>query len=367
MILTNYWLLLIWLAVGGGLMAVGTRRTPMYVLGKTEYRWSRLAAFVLVLPYIVWAGNRRYFGDTSVYRATFLALPTIGIDAVNYLSAVTKDRGFTVLSIILKTFIGGNDTLFFLIIAAFQMFCIVHFCRRYSDDFFLCIFMFVVSTDYLSFMFNGMRQFIAVGMTLLSFCLLLRRKYVPAVLVILFASTIHKSSLIMLPIFYVIHGEVWNKRTLLMIAATVAVIASVARFTSFLDAALANTQYSDIITNGIWENDDGTNILRALFYSIPAGLAFVGRREVARAGSPLVNMCVNCSICTAALYFLAVFTSGIYVGRLPIYTTIQGYAVTPWLINHMFSKSSAKTVTAVLMCAYVVFFYYQIHFSWNML
>ena len=183
MILTNYWLLLIWLAVGGGLMAVGTRRTPMYVLGKTEYRWSRLAAFVLVLPYIVWAGNRRYFGDTSVYRATFLALPTIGIDAVNYLSAVTKDRGFTVLSIILKTFIGGNDTLFFLIIAAFQMFCIVHFCRRYSDDFFLCIFMFVVSTDYLSFMFNGMRQFIAVGMTLLSFCLLLRRKYVPAVLV----------------------------------------------------------------------------------------------------------------------------------------------------------------------------------------
>lgn len=58
MTLTNYWWLLIWLFIGGGALAVFMSKRQELVLGKTEKRWGMLSAFVLILPYIIWAGCR---------------------------------------------------------------------------------------------------------------------------------------------------------------------------------------------------------------------------------------------------------------------------------------------------------------------
>lgn len=78
--------------------------------------------------------------------------------------------------------------------------------------------MFVVSTDYLSWMFNGMRQFIAVCIILLSFELILRKKVLWAIAVILLAATFHASALIMIPLIFVIQGRAWNRKMLLFLA-----------------------------------------------------------------------------------------------------------------------------------------------------
>lgn len=131
--------------------------------------------------------------------------------------------------------------------------------------------MFVASTDYMSWMFNGMRQFIAVSITLGAFSYILEKQYVPMIGLILLAATIHGSALLMLPLVFVIQGRAWNRRTLLLIAAVCGAILFMGQFTDVLDHLLAETQYSDIVTNEIWQHDDGTNLLRVLFYSIPAG------------------------------------------------------------------------------------------------
>lgn len=136
--------------------------------------------------------------------------------------------------------------------------------------------MFVASTDYMSWMFNGMRQFIAVSITLGAFSYILEKRYVPVIGLILLAATIHGSALLMLPLVFVIQGRAWNRRTLLLIAVVCGAILFMGQVTDVLDHLLAETQYSDIVTNEIWQNDDGTNLLRVLFYSIPALLALWG-------------------------------------------------------------------------------------------
>lgn len=367
MTLTNYWWLLIWLAVAGGLLALAIPKRPVQVLGQIEYRWSWLAVLILASPYAIWCMNRSGFGDTEAYRQSFLDAPETVSQISMYLSEHPKDQGFSVLMILMKSIIGNSDKLFFLLIAVFQLFCIIYFFRKYSDDFLLCMFMFVASTDYLSWMFNGMRQFIAVSIILLSFGLVLKKRYIPAICLVLLASTIHGSALIMLPIIFVIRGKSWNKRTILMIVSICVAILFIGQFTSALDTMLAETQYSDLITNEIWTNDNGTNIFRVLFYSIPAILSLVGRHYVEEENSPVINMCVNCSICTALIYLLSVFSSGIYIGRLPIYTTLQGYAAVPWLIDHMFTKESARLVRIALIGGFLAFFYYQMHMAWGIL
>lgn len=367
MTLTNYWWLLIWLAVGGGILAIAIPRWPVQVLEKTEYRWRWLPALILACPYVIWAMNRSFFGDTEVYRQTFLTIPASLSQIPAYLSEHTKDKGFSVLMIFLKSMIGNNDKVFFLLIAAFQMFCVVHFFRKYSEDFLMCMFMFVASTDYLSWMFNGMRQFIAVCLVLLSFGLILKKKYIPAVCIILLAATIHGSALLMLPIIFITQGNAWNRRTLFLMLGIAGAIMFIGQATSVLDSMLAETQYSDMITNEIWTSDDGTSMLRVLFYSVPALLSLVGKRYIEKENSSVINMCVNCAICTALIYLLSAFSSGIYIGRLPIYTTLQGYAVVPWLINHMFTKESVKFVKAMFICGFLVFFYYQMKIAWGIL
>lgn len=363
--LTNYWWLLIWLVVAGAILQAGVRRKPILVEGKIEYRWQWFPVVILVAPYVVWAANRAYFGDTEVYRSGFLSIPMSLSEFPAYMAAQSKDGGFAVLSFLLKQVLGNQDVLFFFIFAAFQMFCIAYFFRKYSPSFLLCFFMFVASTDYLSWMFNGMRQFIAVCITLLCFGLISKKKYIPAIIVICLASTIHGSALLMIPVMFVVQGKAWNKRTIWVVVAVAVAVMFVGQFTSLLGEVLADTQYSTMVGDEIWATDDGTNMLRVLFYSIPAIMAFVGRKKIHQANDLVINLCTNYAIVTALFYILSAFTSGIYIGRLPIYTTFPGYVVAAWLLERIFTRDSVRIAKGIFVAAYLVFFYYQMHFAWG--
>ncbi len=364
--LTNYWWLLIWLFAGGYFLNRLPKRRER-LNGQTAERWDVVPALVFVVPYVVWTAWRVNFGDTELYRRTYLGLQVDLSQTLPMLLSDTKDPGFNVLSMYLKVLFGQRDELFFLAIAIFQMLCVALVFRRYSQDYWMCMFLFVVSTDYLSWMHNGMRQFIAVCIIFACFDWLVRKKYVQLILAILLAAQLHGSALLMLPIIFIVQGKAWNTKTVLALAAAAACIPFMDQFTPIINDLLKDTQYDDIMTNEIWSSDNGTNMLRVLVYSAPALLSLAGRRFVREADDPMINVCVNCAVMTMLLYLMASVTSGIYVGRLPIYTTLQGYMAVPWLIDRMFERRSAQLVRTAMYGAYLFFFYYQMHFAWNVL
>lgn len=368
MTLTNYWWVLIWLFTAGVVCVYAIPQKREIVLGKPEYRWRWSAVLILAIPYVIWSGCRwDYFGDTAAYRATFRNAPESLSQIAGYLTEHTKDKGFSVLVIIVKSIFGNSDVLFFMIIAAFQMFCIVYVFRKYSSNFWISFFLFIVSTDYLSWMHNGVRQFIAVTMILACFGLLVKKKYVLLICIILLASTVHGTALIMIPVIFIVQGKSWNKKTVFLIGGIMVIMAFINQFTPVLDNMLSETQYSDLVSNEIWTSDDGANILRVLVYSVPALLALWGRKYVDQANDPIINISVNCSCITMALYLLSSVSSGIYIGRLPIYTTLMGYIAVPWLVEHVFSEESANLVRIAMVGLYLIFFYYQMHFTWGVI
>lgn len=77
-------------------------------------------------------------------------------------------------TVILKSIIGNSDVLFFIIIATIQLMCIVYVCRKYSCNYWLSV-LFVASTDYMGWVHNGMRQFIAITIIFAATELLLKR------------------------------------------------------------------------------------------------------------------------------------------------------------------------------------------------
>ena len=185
------------------------------------------------------------------------------------------------------------------------------------------------------------------------------------ILLILLASQLHGSAILMLPIIFIVQGKAWNIKTMVLLAVTIVAVVFIDRFTPVLNDMLQDTQYDDIMTNEIWMADDGTNILRVAVYSIPALLSLVGLPYVRAANNQMINVCVNCSIMTMALYIVSAVTSGIYIGRLPIYTTFPGYIALPWLIDHIFEEKSAKLMRVAMYMAYIAFFYYQTGILWG--
>lgn len=361
---TSYWLLVIWY-LGAGLILYRMPKTQLLVQGRVEHRWQWGTVLILVIPYILWTGYRGSFGDTAAYIGHFRTTDSI-LSAIPQEIATKDDWGFYCSIVILK-FLGVQSyQTFFMILASFQILCMVYIFRRYSSDMWISFFMFIASTDYMSWMQNGIRQFTAVCITFAAFELLVRRKYIWFMISTLIASTFHGSAVLILPFAYAMIGPVLNRKTYLMMAAVALMIPFMDSFTPILEQLLSDTQYNDVVTGDIWANDDGTNIIRVLVYSLPALVALFGYKYIRGSEDRAVNMCINASMVTMAVYLVSAVTSGIYIGRIPIYTTLHGYAVLPWLIDQIFEKTSAKLIKLLLVLFYLIFFIYQMN-QWGLL
>ena len=75
MTLTNYWWLLIWLFVGGGILTILIPKQRELVEGKMEERWSSLAAFLLILPYIFGLDFVKIYGTRHLIVKLLLNVP----------------------------------------------------------------------------------------------------------------------------------------------------------------------------------------------------------------------------------------------------------------------------------------------------
>ena len=104
-----------------------------------------------------------------------------------------------------------------------------------------------------------------------------------------------------------------------------------------------------------------------LFYSVPAFLSLVYRRRIEAIDDPLMNMCVNLSIVAAGFYVFSFFTSGLIVGRLPIYFSLTNYLLIPWLIQMLFNAESALVIEGGFVAVYAYYFYFQTAVTWKLM
>lgn len=369
MLSNGYILILIWVGVIAALAVMAPEwvyRTEL-VNGEKVRRVTQLFAVVAVLPLVIWAGFRGNVGDTGAYIQAFREMPSTISGISSYMDTVTKDQGFYFVSALIKCLIGNRTTVYFIIGAAVQCFLLFRVYRKYSTSYVVSFFLFIASTDYISWIFNGMRQFVAVTITVACFPWIIEKKYVRAIILILIASLFHQSALLVIPFIFIVQGKAWNKKTILFILAVIVAVIFADRFTDILDNMLAETQYQNVVSD--WEQfqDDGTNILRVLVYSIPTILSLIGLKYIRKEDNPVINICTNMSIAATGFYVVSMFTSGIFIGRLPVYFSLYGYILLPWMIKNIFTKRSAQLVYVCMIGAYIIFYWYQNHFIWGLI
>lgn len=359
--MSNYYLILVWIFIFVMLKTCVQMERTEVVMGQKVRRMTPFWAWVLFVPLVIWAMNRGYIGDTYAYMKMFANIPKGFGNIASYMTTVSKDKGFYFVAAVIKAIVGERVQIYFLIIAIIQVGLLIRVYRKYSYSYVVSFFLFIASTDYISWLFNGIRQFVAVTITFACFELILEKKYAKAIIGILIASLFHQTALLVIPFIFICQGKAWNKKTILFIIGVLIVVMYINQFTDILDTMLAETQYENVVSDWqMWE-DDGTNILRVLVYSVPAILSLIGLKYVRNANNPIVNLCTNMSIVSAGIYVVSMFTSGIFIGRLPIYFSLYSYILLPWEIENMFEEKSAKIIYLTMIAAYIGFYYVGIH------
>lgn len=349
--------ILLWLVPIGFISRDYSTQRYELTCGRWGWRSRPLFAFIVFLPIFIMTVYGRVRADTWAYLSGFAALRT---DAAGALAAIqtAKDPGFTVFGLIVKTIFGSNKTAYRFLIAVVHTVPLVLILRKYSENYVFSIFLFIALGYHLGWMMNGLRQFMAVSIIFAATPWLIKQETVKTIPIILLAATFHKTALIFLPIMFIVRGPVWEKKTIAFSIAIVAGMVFISRYASVFDSVADSLGYS--LTESKAGGDDGVNPLRVLVNAIPMLLSIVFRNDIRKDNNPLINMCVNMSVITSGVYLIGMITSGIMIGRLPIYTSLYDLILMPYLIRRFNSQKMSQIIFLGSIALYVVYCYIQV-------
>ena len=321
-----------------------------------NYRSSLIFSILVFLPIILIVGYRDiWIGDTSGYVNAYNSLPTSLIEYLQIVDWSGKDPGFYIFSAIVKQIFGSDYRIWLIIIAAISGICLAITYKRYASNVVICAFLFFASTDYMGWMMNGMRQFLVAAIIFAVFPVLQKKKYVLFIAIVLLLYTVHASCIIVIPLFLCALGKPFNKKTLIVLGLSLLAVLFVGNFLNILDDSLQGTAYSTTVSQ--FEGDDGTNVFRVLVYAI------VYRKQINDDTPEIIKISINMSLIATAIFFVSMFTSGIFIGRVPIYFSLFNYILLPWEIKHFFREEIRKILWGLMIIFYLI--YYCVAMGWG--
>lgn len=319
---------------------------------------------VLVFAYFIfWIGMRTYFADTINYISQFKSYSSDFGTAMSQADELgSKAKGFYIFTVFFKAFISDNFQWWLMFIAVFCGVCVMRTLYKHSCNFFYSAFLFIAIQSFM-WMMNGMRQFIAVAALFAVSDWIIEGKFLPYLAVILLFSTVHTTCIMMIPIYFVVRCEPWSFKIVAFLGAVILISVFAEPFFNGLDSALEGTGYGGVTQQ--MASDDGVNPLRFLFYALPAGVAFLYRGTMSQESEkdPFLILCINMSVVAAALYFIAMFTSGILIGRLPVYCELYNLILIPFLLKKCFPERQKKLAAVLATLLFLAYFFLQMNGS----
>ena len=330
--MSEYYFIFVWMAVIAYISMSMQVKERILVLGKLEWRWNILMAIIVFLPIIHLASMGTPINDTSIYIARFNESEASWSSVIQAIKQHESGFGFTVFQATVKILTRGNVIAYRILLALCQTLPIIFVFRKYSTSYMVSAYLFVASGCHIAWMMNGLRQFLAVAIVFAGTGFIIRKKLIPAIVLILIAATVHTSALIMLPVVFIVQGKAWNKKTMLYIVAIIIATYVLARRADLMDVLLQGTEYEGTVETWQSMGDNGVHPDRVLVNTVPVILAFYARGNISRKNDPVLNICVNMAIINVGIYLIAMVTSGIMIGRLPIYVTLYTYILLPYLV-----------------------------------
>ena len=314
-------------------------------------RPNKVFIFLVVATLAIISGLQVNIGDTYFYMNSFK-----NNDMTWEMIIEGKDIGFGVYQMIIQSFTNNPQYLIF-ITAMITNILIVSVFYNYSRMIELSTFVYIAGGTHLVSM-NGIRQVMAAAICFIAIRYLLKGDFLKYALIILLASTIHFSALVLLPMYFLTRVKAWSKFTFFSLAMAVLIVIGFDQFASIFFSALEETQYGEYSSF----QEGGANIIRVFVSSAPLVLAYLGRDRL-REYFPNIDYIVNMSL--FGLIFMIISTQNWIFARVSIYFNLFQLILISWIVL-IFAKKDQKFIYYCLLTFYFAYYYYEMVISLNM-
>ncbi|WP_078545747.1 EpsG family protein [Litchfieldia alkalitelluris] len=323
--------------------------------GKNQIEYvkpNKLLVSLVILSLVLVSGLRRNIGDTHAYMQSYKNM-NFTWDNIDF----KGDFGFNIFQMYLQQISTNPQTLVFVTALITNLFIIV-ILYKYSRVFELSCYVYITSGFYLVSM-NGIRQFFAASLIFLGTKFILNGDWKKYILLVLFASTFHKSALLLIPIYFVVRRRAWTKVTILILTSAIFIVLGFNKFMNILFTLIEDTQYSQYSSF----DGGGASFMRVIVNAVPLLVAYIGRgrlREIHPKSDYIVNICI------VSLLFTIIATQNWIFTRFNIYLGLYNLILIGWVVN-LFKMKDQKLIYFGIICCYLVFFVYEHILSLNII
>lgn len=305
---------------------------------------NKWLVFAVMTSMVLVAGLQNNIGDTYYYMHSY-NITQFNLETIKF----EGDFGFNLYQMVLQS-ISSDPQLLIFTTALFTHVLIIVVFYNYVKLFELSVYLFIASGLYTVSM-NGIRQFLASAIIFAGTKYLIEGNFKRFVIIVLFASTIHTSAIIFLPIYFVVRMRAWSKPTFILIACAVLLIVAYNEFSDLLFTTIEGSQY------GHYKDfeEGGSSWMRVLVYSIPLVIAYFGREKLKRI-LPGSDVFVNLTVLNAIIVLIA--TQNWIFARFSIYFGLYNVVLIAWL-TFLFRKKDQKLIYYAIILFYFIYFYYE--------
>ena len=343
------------------ILAVISHQKSDYSFSQERYRrketlWYTVMAVIMIL----FVGLRTRYNDTVTYSQGYEMMKPGDsvIEAVTDWS-LGSNPGFNLVNSILRT-LGVSTQSFLLIYAAVTNGIYLWFLRKYTNNIWLTVFLFIVTACF-TFTLAAIKQCVAVAFCLLGVDQLLDKRtdnpYFYFILWVVIASSFHPYALMFLAVPFLMFRP-WSKetyQTLLLFC----VIGLLLQFLLEMIVDVTTMMGEEFSVESF--SGEGVNPFRLAVCAVPVLLSFAARKHIAQMDEKrerVFFVFTNLSILNAEIMFVALFGTANYFARLANYFLIFQALSIPWLFQ-FFEKRSRKLLTVTAVICYCVYFVYE--------
>ena len=321
------------------LIVAGSSFMAEYMKFKSKFH-EKYFICIAAMSLIIVSGFRYGVGtDYMAYYKGYISAPAD-------LFEDAKDVGFLVINKLLN-YISSNPQMI-LVTSIVINICVILFLYRNSVKFSLSIYFYITTFTYYSSM-NGVRQFLATSIILLSYRYMINRQFIKYVIYVLIASTIHGAALVMIPIYFLVNQKIYSVRNLAITGAAVFTYIFFELVFSWLVNSFERfSEYNDYL----FIEGQGVNILRVIVLLAPviAIIMIIKMKNISvdKELQVIINLCLIGSL------FMFLAYRHMFIARFCIFFEFYYLLLIPRLCV-MFDKKTNRLMTFSLMILYFIY------------
>ena len=206
---------------------------------------------------------------------------------------------------------------------------------------------------------NGIRQYLASAILFFCFPLIHERKWYIYIPVVLICSTIHKSALLFIILYFIVDQPAWGHTTKWILFIGIALFITYPVSGPMIAKLLGETQYGEY-KNVLVSTGAGANMIRVMVMTVPVVLSYLGR-DFLKGKERHYNIIVNFSVIN--LVFILLATKFWIYARFNMYFSLYMIILITWCVRYMFDERNTKLIYLMCLGLYFVYYYYEMHIS----